>query len=282
VAIYPKEGTFWSDHPYAILNAPWVTDEQKEAAAAFEAFLLDKPQQLKALELGFRPADPAIALSAPLDAQHGVDISQPKTVLEIPSAKVIDAIQTLWTKVKKPVDLVVVMDISGSMAGDKITSARSSLMEFINKLDDRDQLQINLFSTSITTLTPLSPLGAKRQQVLDSVSGIFEGGNTCLYDASLQAYEELKKDGDPKHIRAIIILTDGQDTASTATLDDVVTQIKADQGEGGNSIKLFTIAFGSDADKDVLQQLANPTGGKQYDSSPETIQTIYDDIATFF
>ncbi len=237
---------------------------------------------MKALELGFRPVDPSISLSTPLDAQHGVDVSQPKTVLEIPSAEIINDIQTLWTQVKKPVDLVVVMDISGSMNGKKITSARSSLMEFINKLADRDQLQINLFSSSITTLTPLSALGAKRQQVLNSVSGIFEGGNTVLYDAALDAYNGLKTSGDPKHIRAIIILTDGEDTASTASLDDVVAKIKADQGEGGNSIKLFTIAFGDDADKKVLQQLAEPTGGKQYDSSPETIQKIYDDIATFF
>jgi Ca-activated chloride channel family protein len=37
VAIYPKEGTFWSNHPYAVVNAPWVTDEQKEAAGIFEA-----------------------------------------------------------------------------------------------------------------------------------------------------------------------------------------------------------------------------------------------------
>ena len=282
VAIYPKEGTYWSNHPYIILNASWVTADQKEAAGDFETFLLDKPQQLKALELGFRPVDPSISLSTPLDAQHGVDVSQPKTVLEIPSAEIINDIQTLWTQVKKPVDLVVVMDISGSMNGKKITSARSSLMEFINKLADRDQLQINLFSSSITTLTPLSALGAKRQQVLNSVSGIFEGGNTVLYDAALDAYNGLKTSGDPKHIRAIIILTDGEDTASTASLDDVVAKIKADQGEGGNSIKLFTIAFGDDADKKVLQQLAEPTGGKQYDSSPETIQKIYDDIATFF
>jgi Ca-activated chloride channel family protein len=282
VAIYPKEGTFWSNHPYITLNASWVTADQKEAAGDFETFLLDKPQQLKALELGFRPVDPSISLSTPLDAQHGVDVSQPKTVLEIPSAEIINDIQTLWTQVKKPVDLVVVMDISGSMNGKKITSARSSLMEFINKLADRDQLQINLFSSSITTLTPLSALGAKRQQVLNSVSGIFEGGNTVLYDAALDAYNGLKTSGDPKHIRAIIILTDGEDTASTASLDDVVAKIKADQGEGGNSIKLFTIAFGDDADKKVLQQLAEPTGGKQYDSSPETIQKIYDDIATFF
>jgi len=282
VAIYPKDGTFWSNHPYAVLNAPWVTAEQKDAAGVFEAFLHDKPQQLKALELGFRPTDPSIPLAAPLDAQHGVDVAQPKTVLEIPDAAVIDGIQTLWLQAKKPVDLIVLMDISGSMSGDKITSARKSLMDFIQKLDDRDRLQINLFSSDITTLTPLSPLGGKRQQVLDSVSGIFENGDTKLYDAISQGYQELQKNGDPKHIRAIVVLTDGEDTASVATLDEVISQLNAAQGEGGNSIKLFTIAFGEGASKDVLQKLAEPTGGKEYDSSPATIQQIYDDIATFF
>ncbi len=282
VAIYPKEGTFWSNHPYVVLNAPWVTADQKDAAGIFEAFLLDKPQQLKALELGFRPADPSIPITTPVDAQHGADPTQPKTILEIPSATVIDGIQNLWRKAKKPVDLVVVMDISGSMQGDKITTARSSLIQFIQKLDDRDQLQINIFSSDISTLTPLSTLGEKRQQVLDSVSGIFEGGSTKLYDATLQAYNDIQKNGDPKHIRAVVVLTDGQDTASTASIDDVLTKINADQGEGGNSIKLFTIAFGSDADKAILKKLADPTGGKQYDSSPENIQKIYDDIATFF
>jgi Ca-activated chloride channel family protein len=63
VAIYPKEGTFWSNHPYAILNAPWVTADQKGAAEDFQNFLLDKPQQQRAIELGFRSSDPTIPLS---------------------------------------------------------------------------------------------------------------------------------------------------------------------------------------------------------------------------
>jgi Ca-activated chloride channel family protein len=282
VAIYPKEGTFWSNHPYVIVNAPWVTAEQKEAAGLFESFLLDKPQQIKALELGFRPADPSVPLTAPLDAQHGVDTNQPQTILEIPSAPEIEGIQSLWQQTKKPVDLIVVMDISGSMEGDKISTARSSLMNFVQKLDDRDRLRIDLFSSDISTLTPLTEIGTKRQQVLDSVSGIFEQGNTRLYDATLQAYQDLQKDGDPKHIRAVVVLTDGQDTQSSTSLGQVISAINAAQGEGGNSIKVFTIAFGSDADKGVLQQIAEPSGGKEYDSSPENIQKIYDDIATFF
>jgi Ca-activated chloride channel homolog len=282
VAIYPKEGTFWSNHPYVILDAPWVTAEQKNGAQIFQDFLLDKPQQLKALEYGFRPADPSIPLTSPLDAQHGVDPSQPQTILEVPAAPVIEGIQALWQQTKKPVDLVVVMDISGSMEGAKITSARSSLLQFVQRIDDRDRLRIDLFSSDISTLTPLTSIGDKRQQVLDSVSGIFEQGNTSLYDAVLHAYGDLQSEGDPKHIRAIVVLSDGEDTASNATLQDVVDQIQATESEGGNAIKVFTIAFGSDADKETLQAIADPSGGKEYDSSPDTIQKIYDEIATFF
>jgi Ca-activated chloride channel family protein len=282
VAIYPKEGTFWSNHPYVILNAPWVTADQKTAAGEFEKYLLDKPQQLKAIELGFRPADPSIPLTAPLDGQHGVDISQPKTILEIPTADVIAGAQTLWQQVKKPVDLVLLVDTSGSMGGEKITSARASLMQFLKLVDDRDQVEIILFGGQMTTLSELSPIAAKRQDLITHVSGIVEDGGTPLYDAIEQAYTDLESKGNPNHIRSIVVLSDGQDTSSTLLLDDLLKKIDATTGEGGNSIKLFTIGFGTDADKTTLQKLADPTGGKQYDATPQNINKIYQDIATFF
>jgi Ca-activated chloride channel family protein len=281
VAIYPKEGTFWSNHPYAILNAPWVTDEQREAAEDFEAFLLEEAQQRKAIELGFRPADPSIPLSAPLDAQHGVDPTQPQTVLEVPAAEVITGIQTLWREVKKPVDLVVVMDVSGSMGGEKITAARSSLLQFVDILDDRDRLQIMLFSKEVIGLTPLSPLGEKRDEVRRRVSGIVESGDTRLYGAIQKAYDGLLAKGDPDHIRAMVVLSDGENTIRDVTLDQLLANIGG-QSEAGTAPKIFTIAFGDDADREVLERIAETTGGKQYDSDPQTINQVYAMIATFF
>ena len=282
VAIYPKEGTFIANHPYIILNAPWVTADQQSAANVFQAYLLDKPQQLKAMELGFRPSDVSIPFGAPLDAQHGVDTSQPQTTLEIPSAQVIQGVEDLWKEVKKPVDVTVVMDISGSMEGDKINSARQSLIQFISLLDDKDRLQLMTFNDKIRTLVQLAPVGEKRADDIRRVSGIVEGGGTALYDAVAQAYQDLQANGDPKHIRGIVVLTDGQDTASTQnTLDQLVSTI-GQNSESGGSIKVFTIAFGSDADKSVLQQIANPTGGQEYDSDPQNINAVYADIATFF
>jgi Ca-activated chloride channel family protein len=282
VAIYPKEGTPWSNHPYIILNAPWVSDEQREAAEIFEDFLLAEPQQRKSVEYGFRPADPSLPLGAPLDLQHGVDPSEPKTILEVPPAEVIVGVQELWrAKVKKPVDVVVVLDTSGSMEGKKISSARSSLIDFIDLMDDRDRLEVILFSDEMITLTDLSSLGEKRQDVRNRVSGVIEGGDTKLYSAIEMAYEELEAKGDPDHIRAIVALTDGKDTASTITLPELIDSIGA-QSESGDATKIFTIAFGRAADREIMRRIAEITGGKQYDSDPDTIGEIYAEIATFF
>jgi Ca-activated chloride channel family protein len=282
VAIYPKEGTFWSNHPYVTLNAPWVTEEQAEASEIFEEYLLDRPQQIRAIELGFRPADPSIPLTSPLDGQHGVDPGQPQTVLEVPPASVIAGIQQLWKEVKKPVDLVVVLDTSGSMEGEKISSARQSLVQFIQRLDGRDRLQVVLFNTDLITLSPLSEVGEKRDDISRRVSGIIEMGGTRLYDATLMAYQELEETGDSKHIRAVVVLSDGMDTDSQTSFNRLMDQISIGSEEGGTSIKLFTIAFGDDADEDILRQIAEATGGRQYKSSPETIGEIYAEIATFF
>lgn len=281
VAIYPKEGTFWANHPYVILNAPWVTADQKEAAQKFEDFLLARPQQENAMALGFRPSDPSIAITAPIDAQHGADPQQPQTVLETPPVDVIQGVQDLWEQVKKPVDLVVTVDVSGSMQGAKIAAVRTSLVDFIKLLDDRDQMELITFSSDIHVISPLSAVGPKRQDLITRASGIIEGGNTKLYDATSQSFSDLATNGDPKHIRAVVLLTDGLDTASDKSLDDLLKEI-GPTTEGGNSIKLFTIAFGSDADKSVLTQMANITGGQEYNSDPTTIQQVYDDIATFF
>jgi Ca-activated chloride channel family protein len=282
VAVYPKEGTFWSNHPYVILDAPWVTDEQKEAAAIFQDFLLAEEQQRTAMQYGFRPADPSIALSSPIDKQHGADPDQPKTVLEVPRAEVILGIQELWKEVKKPVDLVVVMDTSGSMFGAKISAARASLIDFINQLDDRDRLQVMLFNSDLIPLTDLSEVGPKRTEVANRVAGVIEGGDTRLYDAIDAAYLQLEEQGDPKHIRAIVVLSDGLDTHSQIGLSQLKNRLDAGETQGGNAIKLFTIAFGDDADTNLLKELAEMTGGKQYFSTPETIYQIYADIATFF
>lgn len=288
VAIYPEDGTFWSDHPYIVLNVPWVTSGQKEAAQDFVAFLLAPPQQQRALDFGFRPVDSGIPLSAPLIPENGVDPDQPRLVLEVPLAEVIAGSQSLWREAKKAADVVVVMDVSGSMVyDDKIGQAKAALVDFVNILGNRDRLQIMTFGDEIRTLTSLSELGEKRTATRDLVTAIELEGPTPLYDATIAAYNELKANGDPEHIRAIVVLTDGFDEStpgnpgSQSTREQMLDTIQI-RSEGGNAIKLFTIAYGSGADREVLQQMSNITGGEQFDADTVTIFQVYENISLFF
>ncbi|HEY0194998.1 MAG TPA: substrate-binding domain-containing protein, partial [Kofleriaceae bacterium] len=83
VAIYPVEGTFWSDHPYAVLDNEETGADEKAAAQQLLAYLKARPAQEAARSLGFRPADPKLEIAAPLDLAHGVDPKQPQTLLEV-------------------------------------------------------------------------------------------------------------------------------------------------------------------------------------------------------
>ena len=58
-----------------------------------------------------------------------------------------------------------------------------------------------------------------------------------------------------------MVLSDGQDTASRMALGQLMAQIDSTAEEDGNAPKLFTIAFGKDADTAVLKQIAEVTGG---------------------
>jgi Ca-activated chloride channel family protein len=286
VAIYPKEGTFYSDHPFAILQASWVTPEKKTAALAFRDYLLAPAQQQKALQYGFRPADLNLRIGAPIDSAHGVDPSEPKSVLQVPSADVVNAIKSSWDQQRRKVDVMLILDRSGSMndsigGTSKIEAAKQGLAEFVGLLGDSDGLGLTVFSDAADVLTPVSPLGPKRQNILDTINGIIAQGNTRLFDTIAEQYESLKTE-QSKHIKALVVLTDGMDNISQRTIDQLVQEVTASGENAGEAIKIYTIAYGSDADSSGLTRIANATGGQEYPGTPQNIQAVYQMISEFF
>lgn len=283
VAIYPKEGTFWSDHPYAILDAPWVTPEQQAGAKVYRDFLLAQPQQQKALELGFRPSDINIPLGAPIVSENGIDPKQPQTLLEVPPAEVTEAVIAAWGQHKKRVEVAVVIDVSGSMEDDgRLNKAKAALATFLGQLSDEDYVSVTAFSDAASELSPMGALGPKRQQLIGQVEGLFANGGTRLLDTTSEVYTALQSEPPGERIRAIVVLTDGLDTKSTRSGDEVAAQLAVDKE--GRSIKVFTIAFGGDADRDLLKRLAESSGARSYagDSGELDIVRVYREIATFF
>jgi hypothetical protein len=96
--------TLWSDHPAAVLQADWVTPEQREAALEWVAFLRSPEVQARALTFGFRPADPNVPLKTQdadnpftrLSAQ-GIRVDVPPAA-DVPDASVLRTLLDLWTR----------------------------------------------------------------------------------------------------------------------------------------------------------------------------------------
>lgn len=283
VAIYPREGTFWSDHPVGIVEREWTGPEQREAAKLYIDYLLDRPQQEAALRFGFRPAALEVPLAAPVDLDHGVDPRQPQTTLEVPPVEVIDAVLKLWNETKKRSDVTLVLDRSGSMGEEaKMTNAQAGAEQFLALLDPADSFSFLAFNATPAWVIQGAQLGPSRPQISQALRGVFPDGGTGLYDAIALAYDqklaEVRK--DPGKIAAIVVLTDGEDTDSRLRLDELLQKVRA--GGESRSVRVFTIGYGKEARKGVLQAIADATQARFYAGNPSNIRTVFRDISTFF
>jgi Ca-activated chloride channel homolog len=281
VSIYPSEGTFWSDHPVAIVNREWVTDTRKEAAGKYIEFLLAKEQQQAALKFGFRPGDVSVPLASPIDMQHGVDPAEPRTTLAVPPANVTNAIIELWRKHKKHSRIILLLDTSGSMREEnRIANAKTGAADLVNMLGNYDTLSVVSFNNRVSTIVPATVLEQGRSTSLRAVEGLFADGGTALYDAIAKAHADLSQQPDDSKISALVVLSDGEDRNSQLKLEQLLEQIKS-TGEQ-KSIRIFTIGYGEGADMKVLENISKTTDGKAYKGTNKNIREIFKDIATFF
>lgn len=286
VFIFPSKGTFWSEQPYCILDGDWVTDEQKDAAKIFQTYLLDRQQQELAITYYLRPVDPAIPLHAPLTLEDGTDprvTVKSVPALQSPSAEVSSAVKDVFHQTKKKATIVLLLDISASMEGDKIKNAVASSINFVERLDPNDEIYLMAFSGGEIYQLGGGRAGDVSEELTRKLNGLYANGNTPMYDgvcAAMQKTDQLKTDheaaGD-KRLYGVVLLSDGQDTGSAISQNQMFNCLPS--GESVEGTKVFTIAYGDDADADLLLRVANRTNGKTFKGDPKSIESIYNAIS---
>jgi Ca-activated chloride channel family protein len=103
VAVYPEDGTLLSDHPFVILDAPWVSEYQKFAASQYLFYLLQEQNQDKAQDYGFRPANPNVPLNEEVfNEKNGVEFEIKIPTYRPLSGEVMEILFTVWSDVKNP------------------------------------------------------------------------------------------------------------------------------------------------------------------------------------
>ena len=170
-----------------------------------------------------------------------------------------------------PVALVLVVDTSGSMSGRPLTDAKGAVASMISALGPNDQAAVLSFNTSVRVVAPLS---GDKARALAAVSSLVAGGDTAIYDAVSSA-AELLDSADPTARRAIVLLTDGLDTASRITRAAAIARVT------GAALPVYAVALGDSTDRSVLQALAESSAGGAFYSAPTSGQlvSIYTSLA---
>jgi len=284
VAIYPAEGTFYSDNPYITLQAPWVTALQRAGAQVFGDYLAHNVDAKTAARYGFRPANLTQKPADPLNAANGVDPAQPTRVLSAPQPRVLDAIRKAWRADRKPGNVLLVLDTSGSMnEANRLESAKSGLQTFLREVAPQDRVGLTIFNDRVTPLMPIAPIRKSRAALRDRVASLIADGGTAIYDATDQAVAQVAELADTSRINAVVLLTDGEDTDSTKTVDALVRELEA-QGDSTRRVRVFTIAYsaGAQGAAENLARIAEASGGKSYTGDTDDIETVYRSISSFF
>lgn len=160
-----------------------------------------------------------------------------------------------------PVSLAVVVDTSGSM-GDKLEDVQDALRHLVGRLKPDDEVVLLVFSDRVSRV---SDFGASRDAILRAIGRLTARGGTALYDAIFDGLDALARGRHQK--KALLLVTDGNDTVSRSRLDDARAAVAAAEalvyclgighGERGS--------FGHEPDRvdiNVLRAIAEPSGGR--------------------
>ncbi|MBI3964410.1 MAG: substrate-binding domain-containing protein [Chloroflexi bacterium] len=283
VALYPKEGTVWHDNPFAIPEAPWVTSEQREAARVVGEYLWSDEVQREFVAWGFRPGT-ELPFRDVLTRRLGVDPDEPKALLGRTPAPVAQAIQRNWEDVKKPGVAVLVIDVSGSMAGAKLQQAKEGARRFLDSASPATHVGLVVFSSQVTVRVPIGPLPQTRFAIAEAIDRLQAAGGTALYEAVHRGVNLADTyTGVPgEAIRGVVLLSDGEANAGQVGLSDFIrVQDRQERDvrvgvQGGpalagylgagfvsqprNPTHIFSVGVG-EADWEVLRIFAETSGG---------------------
>ncbi len=168
-----------------------------------------------------------------------------------------------------PLNLSLVLDRSGSMAGKKIKRLREAAKMIIDRLSDQDYISVAVFNDQARTLIS-SQLVTDRAALQRKIDDILDRGGTAISKGMKLGLGELDKQLDPRRVSRLLLLTDGQ----TFGDEDVCRKLAKEAGNKG--IPVIALGLGDDWNEDLLDDIAEASKGlSDFIDSPDRIMDFF-------
>lgn len=164
----------------------------------------------------------------------------------------------------------LVLDVSGSMAGESIQRAREAARALVDKLAPTDDFSLVTFSSDAEVKVPDGPVGSRRDSIKSTIAAIHEGGGTNISQGLKLGYEQATTKSIPADaVRVVLLLSDGRANAGI-TGTERLSKLATDAFQDG--IQTSSFGLGADYDGELMSAIANDgAGGYYYLRDPEQI-----------
>lgn len=172
-----------------------------------------------------------------------------------------------------PVGTVLAIDASGSMSGAAMEAAKAAATAFVQQSGPADQIAILTFSDGVQTLSGFT---TNKEVLSERIASIEAAGETAFNDAVIQGVSLFDAASGSNLLANLIVLTDGEDTASQASLEDAIAAVEQ------RDVRVFGVALeGSDFNPEPVQRVAEAGGGLFLSTpDPSQLASIYNSIGS--
>lgn len=172
---------------------------------------------------------------------------------------------------RAPLNISLVMDRSGSMAGEKLEYTKQAARTLVNSLSSTDYFSLIVFDDTVQVLVPAGPARDK-QRLLKVIDNIDDGGSTNLGGGMAAGYAQVARYLEKQRVNRVLLLSDGLANVGEVDPERLQSSASAQSKEG---ITISTLGVGLDYNENLMLALSRSGRGNYYFiESPESIPNI--------
>ena len=187
---------------------------------------------------------------------------------------------TAMSRARMPLNFTLVLDHSGSMAGEKLRTMKEAVKNIVDQLNTDDVISIVTFETKTKVLVP-AQAAADKEELKKQVDKIRDAGGTNLAPGLMEGLKQVSQMRSEDRVNRLVLLTDGE-----ATDNENDSRRLADQA-GEKGIPFIALGFGKDwnedflfdlADRSIMAQAGSRMGKADYIPKPQDADKIFQEV----